>query len=459
MADTVLSSILSGLYVNVNTLTDKVSSVNIKADNINTSLTGDYVTKASLTTTLTNYETTADLGDKLTATSTYINGQDATVLADAKTYASGTILVSAKAYTDAQDATVSANAVTSAVAGAKTYTDSQFGPYEPLASGTSTTYGNAIAKAIADTTTAGQNAADAVSTALETVSGTLNTKFDSYQTKALTDTQITEAITTASGAALTAAETYTNGQFSPFAPSAEGQTYGTGISTAIAAAQTAATNAGNVSAATVRTDFMAADAIIKTDVTTVSTNLATVSGDLDTLESNITTNYRTGTEISGYISTAKTAAIADAKTYTDTQISELGSYLTLKGTVATSGALPTSGKVGDVYIVTTDNSEYVCKTASVTNPATNAAWERLGSTVAADLDNYYTKTQIDTTLTNYYLKTETYSSTEIDNKDTTTLNSAKTYADNQITAYDGQISNLVTLVSNLQTKIDGMTVN
>ena len=64
--------------------------------------------------------------------------------------------------------------------------------------------------------------------------------------------------------------------------------------------------------------------------------------------------------------------------YVDSAINELGSLLTFKGVVATTGDLPGSGNdVGDVWVVSEDNSEHVW---------TGSAWERLGTTV--DLSGY-----------------------------------------------------------------------
>lgn len=64
--------------------------------------------------------------------------------------------------------------------------------------------------------------------------------------------------------------------------------------------------------------------------------------------------------------------------YVDSAINELGSLLTFKGIVATTGDLPGSGNdVGDVWVVSEDNSEHVW---------TGEAWERLGPTI--DLSGY-----------------------------------------------------------------------
>lgn len=87
--------------------------------------------------------------------------------------------------------------------------------------------------------------------------------------------------------------------------------------------------------------------------------------------------------ISGYlISTTPSASDNSTKVatteYVDSAINELGSLLTFKGVVATTGDLPGSGNdIGDVWVVSEDNSEHVW---------TGEAWERLGPTV--DLSGY-----------------------------------------------------------------------
>lgn len=79
--------------------------------------------------------------------------------------------------------------------------------------------------------------------------------------------------------------------------------------------------------------------------------------------------------------------ISDAKFYADGLLASLGQWLTLKGTKATEDALPTSGnKVGDLWIVTADNSEWVC-----TDATGDGTWEKLGTTTTVDLSGYLEK--------------------------------------------------------------------
>lgn len=69
--------------------------------------------------------------------------------------------------------------------------------------------------------------------------------------------------------------------------------------------------------------------------------------------------------------------------------SELASVFDYKGSVATVADLPAVAKVGDVYHVNADDTEYVCIVASTTDPAADAEYELLGTTV--DLSGYVQK--------------------------------------------------------------------
>lgn len=72
--------------------------------------------------------------------------------------------------------------------------------------------------------------------------------------------------------------------------------------------------------------------------------------------------------------------VTQAMEYADDLISGLGTIMRFKGTKATVEQLRaiTSAKAGDVYIVTADNSEWVCKQDIST--ATASAWEKFGTT-------------------------------------------------------------------------------
>ena len=80
-------------------------------------------------------------------------------------------------------------------------------------------------------------------------------------------------------------------------------------------------------------------------------------------------------------------ADAATKKYVDDAISGLGSVFTFKGSKASTSELPLSGnKQGDVWLVTSDNSEYVWTISSASGTIDN--WEKLG--VVVDLSGYAT---------------------------------------------------------------------
>lgn len=92
-----------------------------------------------------------------------------------------------------------------------------------------------------------------------------------------------------------------------------------------------------------------------------------------------------GSKITG-LGTPTADTDAATKKYVDDGISGLGTVLNFKGTKASESALPTTGNAtGDVWIVTSDNSEYVW---------TGSAWEKFGVTV--DLSGYLKKADLAT---------------------------------------------------------------
>ena len=86
----------------------------------------------------------------------------------------------------------------------------------------------------------------------------------------------------------------------------------------------------------------------------------------------------------GSTTTYTTAKIEDlvqrSKDYADDLISGLGTVMTFKGTVASETALKAiaSAKTGEVYVVTADGSEWVCK--EDISAAKASAWEKFGTT-------------------------------------------------------------------------------
>ena len=109
-----------------------------------------------------------------------------------------------------------------------------------------------------------------------------------------------------------------------------------------------------------------------------------------------------GADTYGSAAAAETAA----KSYADSLITGLGSYLTLRGTKTSEAAIKaiTSAAVGDVYINTADNSEWVCLTA-INGTANASAWEKLGYTMDMsmfeEIENLGDMAYVDTASTTY----------------------------------------------------------
>lgn len=93
------------------------------------------------------------------------------------------------------------------------------------------------------------------------------------------------------------------------------------------------------------------------------------------------------TKVKAYIDAAKAAVLADAKTYADTKVSNLGAVLTFKGTKATLAEVQalTGMQTGDVWHVTANSAEYVY---------TGTAWEELGTTM--DTSAFLTQSDVAT---------------------------------------------------------------
>ena len=90
------------------------------------------------------------------------------------------------------------------------------------------------------------------------------------------------------------------------------------------------------------------------------------------------------------VSTSSVNAVSNKAitAYVDTKISNLGQYMTLKGSATSEAEIKakTSAKAGDVWINTADSSEWVC-TKTIT-AATANAWEKLGYSTNVDLSAY-----------------------------------------------------------------------
>lgn len=99
--------------------------------------------------------------------------------------------------------------------------------------------------------------------------------------------------------------------------------------------------------------------------------------------------------IDSAMSDSSTNAVQNSviKSYVDTKVAGLGSVMNYKGTKASEAAIKaiTEAKIGDVWINTADNSEWVCIT-TIDGTASAAAWEKLGPTI--DLSGYALKSEL-----------------------------------------------------------------
>ena len=118
------------------------------------------------------------------------------------------------------------------------------------------------------------------------------------------------------------------------------------------------------------------------------------------------------------------------KTYVDEKVSALGAVMKIVGKVDSVDALPETAEVGSVYLVTEgdETAEYVF--------AENTGWEKLGTTTKVDLSGYATETFVSNAIADKADKSEVATSlTEAkeyaDEKDVTTLDEAKAFANNK----------------------------
>ena len=133
------------------------------------------------------------------------------------------------------------------------------------------------------------------------------------------------------------------------------------------------------------------DASVDSQIKTAIGNLdstATVasesSGTITIAKSVKETDGKIGSGTDGSTATYTTAKIEDlvqkSKDYADGLISDLGTIMKFKGTVASEAALKeiASAKAGEVYVVTADGSEWACKEDITAAKA--SAWEKFGTT-------------------------------------------------------------------------------
>lgn len=143
---------------------------------------------------------------------------------------------------------------------------------------------------------------------------------------------------------------------------------------------------------------------IKIGETTYDIRDASVPGQISAAIGGLDSSATVASESSGTITITKTVAETDGKigngtgttaTYTTTKIEDLvqkskdyadgligglGTVMTFKGTVASEAALKAiaPAKTGEVYVVTADGSEWVCK--EDISEAKASAWEKFGTT-------------------------------------------------------------------------------
>lgn len=88
----------------------------------------------------------------------------------------------------------------------------------------------------------------------------------------------------------------------------------------------------------------------------------------------------TATYTTAKVDTLVSGASQSAKDYADGLINGLGTIMKFKGTVASEADLKAiaSAKTGEVYVVTADGSEWVCKEDITAAKA--SAWEKFGTT-------------------------------------------------------------------------------
>ena len=132
------------------------------------------------------------------------------------------------------------------------------------------------------------------------------------------------------------------------------------------------------------------DASVPTQINTAIKNLnssATVASESDGTITITKTVAETAGKIGNgtgssetYTKTKIEDLVQKSKDYADGLISDLGTIMKFKGTVASEAALKAiaSAKAGEVYVVTADGSEWVCK--EDISAAKASAWEKFGTT-------------------------------------------------------------------------------
>lgn len=133
-----------------------------------------------------------------------------------------------------------------------------------------------------------------------------------------------------------------------------------------------------------------------TDITALTTRVDTAEGEIDTLQSGLATAEGNITSLTSRMTAAEGEIDALQLTVGDENSGLVKQVAQNKADIATKAA------ADDVYTKTEINGKVDTINASIATKANSA--------------DVYTKTVIDQTFGNYYLKTETYSATEIDGK-------------------------------------------
>jgi len=337
--------------------------------------------------------------------------------------------VSAYVVTSAATHTEVANASANAITSANNYTDEKLVNY--VTSGDLKTFSGNVVTALSGIT---DNITELDST-IKSVSGNLETLSGKVVSDYSTTVQMNNAIASASAAAVTSANNYTDEQLVNYVTSGTFKTFSGEVDTKITSIEGRLDNIDDTNES------------LSGAITTVSGNLITLSGSVETLSGKVVSDYSTTTQMNDAIAAASAAAVNSGVVYTnwvsgqietaldgyatDSELEtvddnlkslsgnvvtlsgsvisisgsvveyiddRLSTVYTYKGSVATYDNLPESGKVvGYVYnvIAARGNVGDTNYTPAGTNYAWNGSeWDALGGTV--DLSAYAKQSDLNT---------------------------------------------------------------
>ena len=253
---------------------------------------------------------------------------------------------------------------------------------------------NAIA--VAQTTVEGQ---------VSSLSGSVDTKFSNYYTKA----EVNNNVATAKSEAVSSAKGYTDGKITELDGKLSGQittvdgrvttlnnsftafqgtvanTYATktGVTEDI---KTAKDEAIGAASAYTDSEISELDGKLSREIETVDAHVETVSASVKTFSASVVSNYATKDAASGYAVNAKTEAVAAAKTYTDDEVEEAKSALTQSINTVDAHVDTVSGSVKAFSATVVNN--YATKSVA-SGYAVNAKTE------AVDAAKTYTDSKVD----------------------------------------------------------------